>query len=304
MAKCIYTRILTTDNLELQGLIFVPNDALKGIVLHLHGLAGNFYENRFLDYMANEYVNRGIAFATVNLRGHDYISDLIKVEDGKIKYVRIGGAYEILEDAEYDIESWIHSLKEKLGVKKIILQGHSTGAIKAIYYLYIKDKKGEESHIDGLILLSPSDDIGLQKRNLRDRFTEALNMAKRFIEEKKPEHLMPLDIFFDYPLSAKTYVNIFGENSFYRVLELTEPSSYAYAKRILSHIKVPTLIVYGDYHEAIIKEPEYYIARLKELLSNAPKVDSSIIHGAPHNYLGYEEKVAKIVADWVKENVI
>ena len=45
-------RITTSDGIELVGLLYEPEVATKKILVHVHGMAGNFYENKFLDAIA------------------------------------------------------------------------------------------------------------------------------------------------------------------------------------------------------------------------------------------------------------
>ena len=42
-------RINSIDGLEEVGLLYSPINGTDRIVIHVHGLNGNFYENRFLD---------------------------------------------------------------------------------------------------------------------------------------------------------------------------------------------------------------------------------------------------------------
>lgn len=86
--KAEFVRFFTDDNIELQGLYSAPRDVpAQAAIVHVHGLAGSFYENRFVDYLADMLTDRGYAFLTFNNRGHDYLSDLLKKEDSDWTYV-------------------------------------------------------------------------------------------------------------------------------------------------------------------------------------------------------------------------
>ena len=119
-----YVRIWTEDGIELQGLFCESKTASNKAILHIHGLAGNFYENRFIDYIADEIVNRGYNFLTVNTRGHDYLSDFLKKSDHELTYVQIGCMHEILKECVFDIRGWINFLSDR-GCSKIALEGHT-----------------------------------------------------------------------------------------------------------------------------------------------------------------------------------
>ena len=85
-------RIEAEDGLELVGFYAAPpGSAARRAVLHIHGMAGNFYENRFVSTVCNTVVAKGLAFLTVNNRGHDYRSDNLKGE-GLETVSLLGGA--------------------------------------------------------------------------------------------------------------------------------------------------------------------------------------------------------------------
>ena len=163
-------RTLTADGLELHGFLAMPEwDRPDTFVIHVHGLAGNFYENRFIENVGEAVVDSGQGFLTVNTRGRDYLSDFIlERPDGTKEYRQIGGIHEIFEECVEDIEAWIAYLRTR-GARHFILQGHSHGALKVTYYLYSKP----DSCVDSLILLSPSDDFGCQRVRLGERFNQA-----------------------------------------------------------------------------------------------------------------------------------
>ena len=43
-------RINSLDKIEQVGILYTSIVETKKIVIHVHGLNGNFYENRFLDF--------------------------------------------------------------------------------------------------------------------------------------------------------------------------------------------------------------------------------------------------------------
>ncbi|TAN57334.1 hypothetical protein EPN15_04780 [Patescibacteria group bacterium] len=87
--KTTLVRTYTSDKLQLDGLIFEPDKKSRIVVLHIHGMAGNFYENYFLDQMAKQFTAAGYAFLPGNTRGHDFIADF-KIAGPKEKYKRAG----------------------------------------------------------------------------------------------------------------------------------------------------------------------------------------------------------------------
>jgi pimeloyl-ACP methyl ester carboxylesterase len=286
--------VITSDGLELQGLFSAPDIKTSEIsVLHIHGLAGNFYENRFIDYIGDELVKVGTNFLTFNNRGHDYISDFIyqKGNGNSISYKQIGAAFEILEESVIDIDAWIEFLKLK-GVNKVILQGHSTGAIKAVYYQY----KRRNPLVKGLILLSPSDNIGLAHFNLKEKFSKALELAQRMTKEGNGLELMPKE-YFMHPISSRTFFNSFNSASPAGIFNLSRTDRAAFPE--IESIDIPVLVTIGSVKEAFLSQPDEYLKILKESFKNTPDFSGYVLTGAPHNYLGYEEKLAKTISDWM-----
>lgn len=67
-----FCRIYIKDGLELHGLLYKPDKKTNKVVAHVHSMAGNFYENKFLDNLAKILTSNGIAFCPFNNRssGH------------------------------------------------------------------------------------------------------------------------------------------------------------------------------------------------------------------------------------------
>jgi pimeloyl-ACP methyl ester carboxylesterase len=286
-------RVITSDGIELQGLLVCP-EGKPGTrtVIHVHGLAGNFYENRFIDDVATAVVENGINFLTVSTRGRDYLSDFIyERPDGTTEYKQIGGIHELFEESLLDIKAWVEFLASR-GTEIFILQGHSHGALKVTYYSH----KTRDSRVGGLILLSPSDDFGCQRSCMGERFDEALDVATALIADGKGAVLMP-EGYFQYPVSAATYMDTFGQGSPLSMFNISRTDRDEFAE--LASIKVPVLAVAGNVEEAFVGVPEDYLSGIRGLCRNAASFESCIIDGAPHNYLHFEAQVAKRIGKWI-----
>src|SRR5579862_6619952 len=132
--KTTLKRIYASDGLELVGLLYEPDKATESILVHTHGMGGNFYENRFLDFIAETLTSNGIAFFTFNNRGCETFKDFSKIVENKKTFVRIGNAYEVFEECIWDIKAAIDAASG-WGFKDVHLSGHSLGAPKVIYYM-------------------------------------------------------------------------------------------------------------------------------------------------------------------------
>lgn len=197
------TRIKTSDGLKLQGILFEPMEGAKDIIIHIHGWTGNFYENVFIEHIANACIESNCAFLSFNTRGAGFVQEFLKKKENSVEYVKIGGSLEKFEECIIDIEAAISFVKDR-GYEDIILEGHSTGCQKSIYYKY----KTEDDCVKGLILLEPADDPAFVKGFLGERYDEAMNLANELIDGGKQFDVMPAWISFGVNLSAQKFVSI------------------------------------------------------------------------------------------------
>jgi len=288
-----FCRVITSDGLELQGLFVVPDGGPAATaVLHVHGLAGNFYENRFVDAAAEACAGSGASFLTINNRGHEYISDFIcQASDGTTTSRQIGGAYEIFEDCARDIQAWVDFLKGR-GAERIILQGHSHGALKATYYW----AHTKEPALKGLSLLSPSDDFGLQRYRMGRRFDEIVDIARKLVAEGRGAEFMSHD-YFHYLISAQTYYDTFRPESRLKIFNISMTDTHTF--RDIESVKAPVLAIVGSVDEAFVGRPEEFIADLKRRFKGTKDFTGHVIGGAPHNYLDHEDELGRHLGEWL-----
>lgn len=289
--KTSFVTFQSTDSIQLHGLLFQSEGFNKSIVIHIHGMAGNFYENSFIAEMAKSYTSNGIAFLTYNNRGHDYYCDLLHVDTGE---TCLGGAaYEIFEECVFDIEGAILFAKS-LGYTEIVLQGHSSGANKAVYYLS-KQKSG----IHGVALLSPCDDIGLHIDDLGDnRVSELLNHARELISSGSPDQFMPPKTFFDYLLSAKTYFDCFQPGSALDAFPYRDPQN---AFVLFGSVQIPIFISFGNNGDYLLQNPEDVAMLLNLKKSINASLSFNVIDGASHSYTGKEKELVTALVKWIKD---
>ena len=130
------------DNLEIECLLVVPDEGIKGIIQLAHGM--NEHKERYLEFMGFLAQN-GYACIINDHRGH---GNSIKEKDD------IGYFYD--NNAEYvveDLNQITEYITKKFKDKKIILFGHSMGSMIVRKYMEKYDDK-----IDGLIVCgSPSE---------------------------------------------------------------------------------------------------------------------------------------------------
>lgn len=265
-------RMKSIDNIEMVGMLYEPEEKCNEIVIHVHGLCGNFYENRFLDTLAKTYTDKGVSFLTFNNRGTNFISELLKDNGFEV----IGGCYEKFTDSLLDIEGAINYVKNK-GYTDFILEGHSYGCNKVVYYY---DKKKDEN-IKKIVLLAPCDIPQECVKFLSDEeYKTAKNESTMLVNEGKENELIDFSVNANGKIAAGTYYNDFlpnGENDFIRYVDGVDGKS-----KVLTNINVPVLIIFGDADECVLTQDIYTVKGY--LHNNIKDCNIQIISGADHSY--------------------
>lgn len=285
--KTSFQRIITKDGLELHGLLFEPDRKTSKALIHVHGWVGNFYENKFIDYVAKEAVSRGFAFFTFNNRGVGVINDYIKKKKGKISYVRIGGSWEEFKECIFDIKAAVDFLSKR-GYKKIVLEGHSLGCQKTTFYKY----KTKDRRVKNLILLAPVDDAAFTKRWLKGRDKKALEIARKMVKKGNSKEPVPKWMAFYELLNASMFLNVADSQSLSgRIFD------FSGKLKEIKNVNCPVLVVFGskdDYQE----KPGEKLDILKEKIKDC---EVRLVKNANHGFVGLESKLAKLIGDWLKK---
>lgn len=276
-------RINSIDEIEQPGILYTPNENTDKMVIHVHGLNGNFYENRFLDILAKSYTDKNYAFLTFNNRGRDFITELIKGNDFTI----IGGSLERFKDCILDIDGVVNWVKEK-GYKEIILEGHSYGCNKVLYYYNHR----KDDSIKKIVLLAPCDIPSEGKKFLsEEEYNKAKEESTRLVQENKENELIDFSVMANGKIAAGTYFNDFlpnGENDFIRYVDGINGKS-----EVLNSVDIPVLVIFGNVDECVLTQP---IDVVKEYLkNNLSNCNIQIIDGADHSYTGRYEELGKVI---------
>lgn len=291
--KTNFHRIYTSDGLELHGLLYEPDNETKSVLVHVHGMGGNFYENKFLDFVAKELTDDGFAFCVFNNRGCEFLKDTYRIVDGKEpEMVRVGTTYEKFEESLLDIEAFIDFVQER-GFSNIHLSGHSLGCPKVAYYMAEKD----DQRIKSLLLLSPSDMLGLVRSN-KEQFEKEITEAKKLVVENKGDTILSEWVWGEYPVSAGTYLSLFDDNAKDAIFNFHNPEDKL---EVLGKITVPTYAVMGTKDDALVVPIEETFFRLETALSSSPKKRTEVLGDANHGYRGHEQEIANAVAGWLSD---
>ncbi len=270
--------VKTDDGMLLYGLHLMAKNS-KTVIIAIHGTASNFYENDFMKEITKVAHQKGVSVLLTNNRGTAVLQAWPKLH---------GTALEHFEDCINDIDAWISYAIDK-GYSKIILQGHSLGTEKVIYYM----SKGKYNNkVKAVILLAFSDSWGAEMRYLKKKGTdgymkEADNLAK---EGKGYQFLISDWLCYSgvMPKSADSFLNFMKDNS-----ELSEALPFRnHGLPLYKNIRVPILAVIGD-------KTEYTIIPIKEaielLKKENPLTESYQIKNCNHDFEGKEKELAEIV---------
>ncbi len=272
--NCEIVKATTQDNLTLYGLLFRAKGS--AIVINIHGTASNFYEEDFIPVIAKKFGKAGISMLSTNNRGANVLQ----------AYPPSGASMELFENCILDIDAWI-SFAKSMGYTDIILEGHSFGTEKVVYYM---NKGKHRKSVKAVILLGFSDSWGSQAEYAKNK-KYLMDEAKGLVEEGKGHLFLRSDWHAQYGImskSAASYLNCYADNSeLSKALPLNTGKLDFYRK-----IKVPILAVIGD-------KKEYTVIPVKdalELLKKENRLTKAYqIKNCNHCFEGKEKELAGIV---------
>jgi len=279
-----------SDGVLHYALMSLPIKHTKTVVLHVHGLGGSFYGSTGVEELSHSLASKGYAFISIQTRGSYIIESFDRLKGKKRTSFFAGSALEKFEDCIYDIEGAINFLSSK-GYKNIILEGHSIGCQKIIYYV----TKKRDNRIKGLILLSPVDVYNFVKTVRGSRFNKDIRFARNVTNGNAFIPNMPSDI----PLmSASRFMSIANPKRPESKIMNYKMKNMLY----ISKIKVPTLVVLGedDYFMNLAGiKVDYAVDKLQE---NCQFLKGVIIKGADHQFENKSNILTKTVLSWINKN--
>lgn len=278
-----FVRFAAADGLELQG--WWSDSWSDTAVIHIHGMADNGQTPGFVDRLRSLYSQRGIAFFSINTRGHGVISTF---RQGKVEVV-VGSCHELFEESVHDIHGAISYVLSR-GKTRVILQGHSLGASKVINYL--SSYQGHQ--VVAVLLLAPTDMIAFARSSTG--YEDNLLYARELVNNGRSRDILPLPCWIDdNVLSAQAY------------LSLAEPGRAAdiYGQRdngaVLTHVQQPMLIVYGGRDLGLqITDGSFARWRKRTLSILNSTTTVTLLENAPHAFQNYEDELANVIDDYIR----
>ena len=272
----------TKDKIPLFGLFSEAKNS-KTVLINIHGTASNFYENSYMILVTEFLLKNNISVLSTNNRG----AGVMHV------YPHTGAALEHFEDCVLDIDAWIKFALSK-GYKNIILQGHSLGSEKVVYYMN-KGKYGK--NVKSIILLGPADSFGETLKTLKNKCNIVMKEAKSLINKNKEQFLTSVWLCHGdvLPNSADSFINFFSEGS-----ELSKALPLRKGKdlELYRKIKVPILVVIGD-------KEEYTIIPIKKALELMAKENENTechqIKDCNHDFENKENELVRIISKFLRK---
>ena len=247
-----------------------------------HGVGGNFYRASFQDKMGDELLNRGVAVLRVNNRGHDL------AYNAPPPHRRLGAAFETVDDCRHDWRAWIDLAAER-GYQRILVWGHSLGAVKTIYYL----AKEKDPRVARAVASSPPrfSHSSFLARHDGKQFADAVEDAKQLAKSGKPDSLFAIEIPTSALMTTKTYFDKYGVEERYDII------------KHLPDTVTPLYVTVGGLEGREGQADRYAFGGLDGLLTDAAKKSNSwsyrLIDGADHFYSGVEGKLWSAVETWL-----
>lgn len=271
-------RVTTSTGVKLHGLHVVPDmNRTNTVVLHLHGIAGNFYENPFIENLIDFYTSQGLAFMPVNTEFHDLSS--------------LEGRFETCLD---DISAWLE-FASQAGYSNVILESFSFGSFQLPFFLNSDRVRssGRFPAFKALVLMAPVDNVSLYWGGSEEARAARVERV-RAIANEDPSALVPKDIFDGWLLSTGTFLNLVDFNTNVDIFPFrtgTLKNTY------LTKIQLPTFAVKGGGDFTVIPSIESEMAQLRDI-----GYDAVQIPGAPHNFEQHEPELVAQLSSWLRDH--
>lgn len=268
----------TEDGVLLEGVAIRPTGQQPRplAIVWVHGLTGKFYSPMIVT-IGRTLAGRGFVFVTGNNRGHDF-GTLVRRRG---QPVLAGGGWELFEESPYDVAAWT-GYAAGLGVRGVVLLGHSLGALKVAYY----QAQRQDPRVAGLIAASPPTRAGRLE-------PELVAQAERMVAEGRGRDLLPWGISpaGAGTVSAQTYLSRARVNIDVYGFHTPDPA--------VARIRCPILAFYGTNEEWVGTPAD--LETIRQHARAAARVDTRVFEGADHVYTGCEDRVAAAIADWVDD---
>jgi pimeloyl-ACP methyl ester carboxylesterase len=281
-------RTVTRDGLRLDGALTQTRRASEGgaasiatAAILLHGVASNFYTSSTFEPLIGRLNELGIAALSVNTRGHDLV---FGASLGNVRR-RLGASYETVDECRLDITAWIDFLKIG-GHERIVLIGHSLGAVKAVY----ATAQEKLTEVTAVVAVSPPrlSYSAFMNAAENSQFWESMNTAEQMATTGKSNELFTSTFPFPLLVTAGAYIDKYGPAERYNILKFA------------ADLPCPALFTYGGKELTSGGIPFAGVPDALKALPGKEQRSIEVIDGADHVYTGASDTLAETVAAWLK----
>ncbi len=278
-------RVTTHDGYHLDGILQRPLPAARPVVdldgvCFIHGTGGNFYSSTMFDLFAERFVRLGCAVLRGNTRGHDGISTAVTGHGG----VRLGAAYENVDDCRHDLAAWLDWLRTNVG-PRVGLLGHSLGAVKCLYAAVQEPQAAPEA----ILAISPPrlSYSWFCASPQAAEFLATFQEAEARIGARQASALLEVKLPLPMVIAAAGYVEKYGPDERYNYL------------RFLGRVPCKTLVLLGSVE--VEKNMAFQGAprEVATLAERNPRLAFEVIPGADHFYSGVREAAWHALERWL-----
>lgn len=274
----------TTDGLTLHGFLLRSEENANpnvDLLIFVHGVGSNFYQSSLVRKTWSQFSDSGLSILSVNTRGHDFVfgGGLSKANTW------LGSASETVDECRLDLASWITRAK-KMGFGRIVLFGHSLGAIKAIY------SQALEPHPDlvATIAVSPSclSCSSFQQSSRAVEFQNLLDWASQQVASGNADKIEEVSFPFRLMMSPRTFYDKYGPEERYNILKLVEK------------VNGPLFLVFGEL-EVSGENPAFrhLDERVRARIESKENASMKVLKNADHYYSGVQPMLAETIIEWV-----
>jgi pimeloyl-ACP methyl ester carboxylesterase len=278
-------RVISADGVFLDGALETPAIAATSNLpvdafLLVHGTGSNFYDAGVLESFEQQASATDHAVLRINTRGHDGVSSIPATQGS----VPGGAAYETIDDCRFDLHAWLDDLVS-LGYSRIVLVGHSMGAVKSILTMATQP----HSAVRYLVGISPPrfHHARLMADSRTDAFRADYARACRLVDEGCAEELMCVQQPLPMLLTANGFLAKYGPHDDFDVVTH------------LPNISRPTLIVVGS--DSVKNSPAF--ADLPQAIDDVAKTNErlsvKIVEGANTGYSSHLDIPFACVERWL-----
>lgn len=263
-------QVVTRDGVRLDGIYRAADRARVtqlpcDVFCLVHGTGGNFYSSTLFDAIEERLLSLGLGVLRVNTRGHDGISNASTSRGG----LRLGAAYEVVDDCRHDLAAWLDWMSERAG-PRVGLIGHSLGAVKAIY------AAAQDATFPAACIIAVSPPrlsySWFCSSPECEEFLANYAKADQLVTAGQPTALLEVTLPLPFVITAAGYIEKYGPDERYNYLNL------------LPSVRCPTFVTLGVIEVANNMAFRNSPAELAKICQRRTNISQTLIPDADHFY--------------------